>query len=186
MNPLALIPAPWLIWVRIAVVVLLAGLCFGTGCKVTSWRDASAIADVKVAHSQAIADATARTHAAQLKVDAEHQLLADHLAADSSDRFKELNRREREIDTLRPAVADGSRVVRVADATCPGGPGDLPKATGGGRVDPAAGAVLSAAAGQTVLDLRASITGTEHQLAACQAAVKCITGQGACPSAATP
>lgn len=185
MNPLAWIPAPWLIWVRIAVVVLLAGLCFGTGWKVKGVMDGAELADVKAQHAQLVADATARTLAAQKKADAEHQLLADHLAADSSDRFKELNRREREIDTLRPAVADGSRVVRVADATCPGGPGDVSKAASGGRVDPAAGAVLSAAAGQTVLDLRASITGTEHQLAACQATVKCITGQGACPSAAT-
>lgn len=179
MNPLSFIPAAYQVWVRIAVLVVLVGLVFGAGWKVKGAMDGAAIADLKTQHAQLVADATARSLTAQKKADADHQALATSLAQSSATYHEDLTREQHANDLLRADVAAGTRSLRI-DATCPGRPADVPQAAASGRMDPGAGAVLSAAAGQAVLDLRARITDTEHQLGACQAAVKCITGQGAC------
>jgi hypothetical protein len=176
-----MIPPQYQLAARVAVLALLAALCFATGWTVNGWRLERDVADVKAAHQQAVADAGARALAAQEKAQADHEALAGRLADQSAAYHEDLTRREREIDILRPSVVAGTRVVRVA-ATCPAAADPVPEAAPGGRLDPAAGAFLAPADGQRVLDLRAGIVRKEGQLAACQAAVKCLTGQGACPA----
>lgn len=181
MNPLSIIPAGLQVWVRIAVLVALAFACAAVGWIVNGWRLGADLQALKAEHAQTVADAAAKTLTAQKKAQADHDALAAQLAAQSATYHEDLTRAEHANDTLRASVATGTRVLRIA-ATCPAAPDHVPEAAAGGRVDSGAGAVLDPAAGQAVLDLRAAITGTEHQLAACQAAVKCLTGQGACPA----
>lgn len=187
MNPLSLIPPQYQLLARIVVIVLLAALCFGAGCKVTSWHDASAIADVRVEHANAIADATARGNAAQKKADAERDEKTAALAVIDQTHHDELRKSEHENASLRADVATGTRVVRVA-ATCtdPRGPAGVPQAAASGSVDPGAGATLDAAGGQAVLDLRTGAGRVDAQLPACQASLACLTGQGPCPAPASP
>lgn len=176
LNPISLIPAPWLVWLRIAALLLVVALVFGAGWKVKGAMDSETIADLRVEHANLVTKATAEHDAALRKVQADHEALAGQLATSSANFHEALTRSEHANDLLRADVAAGTRVVRVA-AACPGKPGDLPEAAAGGRVDPAAGPVLDPAAGQAVLDLRARILATETQLAACQDAAVKVTGQ---------
>lgn len=184
MSFLDLIPAQYRLAVEaalLAAALLAAGAC---GWHVKAWKDGATIADLKTQHAQAIADANTRTLAAQRKADADHEALTAQLAADSAAYHEDLTRREHAIDLLRPAVAAGTRVVRVA-GTCPRSPAGVPQAAAGGRVDPGAGAVLAADAGQRVLDLRAGAERFDVKLRACQQALIRMTGQRA-PAATTP
>jgi prophage endopeptidase len=169
-----LIPAPYRIAVELALLaaaLVVAGAC---GAMVMHWKDGATIATLKAQHAQAIATAAAATLAAQQKADADHEKLAGELAAQAASFHEALTRNEHANDLLRADVAAGTRVVRIA-ASCPARTGDVPQAAGSGKLDPGAGAVLDAATGQRVLDLRASTIRADSKLAACQAAVKRMT-----------
>ena len=180
MNPLSFIPGPWQVWVRIAALVALVLLGAGVTWKVDAWRYGSEIAALKAEHAQTVTDSYKAAQAAQARAIADRDKLAGQLAASSASYQSDLTRKEHENQALRTAVASGTRIVRVNDATCGAAGDDLPEAASGGRVDPSAGATLTAAGGQRVLDLRAAAGRVDTKLAACQAAVKCLTGQGPC------
>lgn len=185
MNPLTFISPGLQVYARIAAVFVVAFACASAGWMLRGWKDGTEIANLKAQHAPAIADAAGRSQAAQKKADADHAELASRLSDSESRYHEDLTRSLHENDSLRTAVATGARVVRVA-GTCPGRPGDVPQAAAGGQLDPRAGAVLDAAGGQAVLDLRAGAIRADRKLAACQAAVKCLTGQGACPAPDSP
>lgn len=185
MTPLSFIPPQYQVAARIAVTLLLVALGVAAGWTINGWRLEAALADVKSEHALAVADSRGRTIAAQKKADAEQQLLAGLLSAIDTQYHADLTEKQHENDLLRADVAAGRRVVRIA-ATCPSGAADVPQAATSGRVDPGAGAVLDAEAGQAVLDLRAASIRVDRKLAACQVALRCITGQGACPAPDSP
>lgn len=176
MNPLALIPAGLQVYARIAAMVLLVVAGVLIGWTVQGWRLGTDLASLKAEHAQTITEAYKGALAAQAKAQADHQALAADLAIQSATFHEDLTRRERAIENLRPAVAAGTRIVRVA-ATCPAAPDHVPEAATGGRMDSGAGAVLAPDAGQAVLDLRAGAERFSTKLAACQAAVIRLTGQ---------
>lgn len=178
MNPISFIPGAYQVYARIAAFIIVTFACVSAGWMLRGWKDGTELADQKVKYETAIADAAGRSQAAQKKFDAEHAQLTTDLAASSGAHHEDLTRAEHANDLLRADVAAGTRVVRIA-ASCPDRSGDVPQAAAGGRVDPGAGVVLSAPAGQAVLDLRANIIASEHQLAACQDQVRKITGQAA-------
>lgn len=76
-----------------------------------------------------------------------------------------------ENETLRRAVADGTRRLRIA-GSCSAGGGNVPSATGAASVGDAGTVELTAATGRAVLDLRASIIADQAALKAAQAYVR--------------
>jgi prophage endopeptidase len=168
----ALIP----MWARLAFVAIVVAICGFGVWKVKGAFDAKELGELKLEHENTVLAATQKTLAAQAKADADHQQLASKLAADSAAHHEDLARSEHANDLLRASVASGTRVLRIA-ATCPASTDPVPQAASGGRMDSPASAVLSSEAGQAVLDLRSGLIATEHQLAACQSAVRQMTGQ---------
>lgn len=79
-----------------------------------------------------------------------------------------------ENETLRRAVADGTRRLRIA-GSCGAGGGNVPSATGAASVGDAGTVELAPTTGRAVLDLRASIIADQAALKACQAYVKDIS-----------
>lgn len=176
MSPMAFIPPSLQVYARAALLLLLVAAGAVTGWTVNGWRLGTDLQALKAEHAQTVADAHVAAAAATAREQAKHEALAADLALQSAAFYEDLTRKQHEIDTLRTSVATGTRVVRIA-ATCPAGAGELSQTAGGGRVDPAAGAVLAPADGQRVLDLRAGIVRREAQLAACQQALILFTGQ---------
>jgi prophage endopeptidase len=186
MNPLSIIPPQFQLLARVVALLLIFVAGAATAWKVKDWKDGSAIADLKTQHALAVADAAGRSQAQLKAAVAARDAKAAALALIDQSNNEALRRFNRENDSVRADIAAGTRLVRVA-AACPGSGNDLPRAGAGGRVDPGPSAVLDPAAGQTVLDLRARVGATEITLGACQQALGCVTGQGACPAAgATP
>lgn len=72
-----------------------------------------------------------------------------------------------ENETLRRAVADGTRRLRIA-GSCRADRGNVSEATGAAGVGDAGSVELSAAAGRSVLDIRAGITADQAALRAAQ------------------
>ncbi|UZJ58185.1 lysis protein [Pseudomonas sp. KU26590] len=72
-----------------------------------------------------------------------------------------------ENETLRRAVADGARRLRIA-GSCGSGGGNVSKATSASGVGDAGSVELSAAAGRSVFDIRAGIIGDQAALRAAQ------------------
>ena len=179
MNPLSLIPPGLQLWVRIAALLALAIAGIAAGVKVTEWRLSGDLQALRAEHAQTVADAATAAAAAQKKAQADHDALAAQLAGLAATYHEDLMREQGANDLLRADLAAGRRVVRVA-AACPDRVAGVPQAAGGGVVDPGAGAVLAPETGQAVLDLRADAIRVGAKLAACQAALGCITGQRPC------
>lgn len=76
-----------------------------------------------------------------------------------------------ENETLRRAVADGTRRLRIA-GSCSAGGGNVSSTAGAASVGDAGTVELSAATGRAVLDLRASIIADQAALRAAQAYIK--------------
>ncbi len=179
MNPLSFIPSAWMIYVRAAVYVALAGICFGGGWMVNGWRLGTAneklVAQDAQEHAQALTVSIAATKAAQARADT----LQAQLSGISATGYAALRKGEHENDNLRSDVATGARVVRFNGLACPAA-NNLPKTAASGSVDSGAGAAVDAATGQAVLSLRASAERIGVKLQTCQAQLGCITGQSAC------
>lgn len=160
------LPTPQGVAVRALAALAVAAVGFLAGWAVNGWRMAGEVEGVKAATAQAYAKAleTANT---------ERDTLARKLATVDTDHSATLRRLTDENDRLRAGVAAGSVRVRVPGASCP----SLPQAPAGSSVDSGTGALLTAEAGQDFLNLRAAAIRTGEKLAACQDAVRTITGQ---------
>lgn len=159
-----LTPSTWA--ARALAGLAVAAVGFAGGWAVNGWRLGERVATIE---RDAAEDVTAKLRAAELVRDA----LAGQLAADDKAHTANLKRLTDENDSLRGAVAAGSRVVRIRGAVCP----DVPQAPAGSGVDSGAGAALAPDAGQDWLSLRAGIIHAGEQLAACQSALRAFTGQ---------
>jgi len=78
-----------------------------------------------------------------------------------------------ENETLRRAVADGARRLRIA-GSCGSGGGNVSKATSASGVGDAGSVELSAAAGRTILGIRAGIIADQAALRAAQSYISTI------------
>ena len=76
-----------------------------------------------------------------------------------------------ENETLRRAVADGTRRLRIA-GNCSAGSGNVSQATSAAGVGDAGTVELSAATGRSVLDIRAGIIADQAALKAAQAYIR--------------
>lgn len=161
---------------KLAAVAVAAAALFGAGWAVNGWRLGTAMATERTheaeAHAKALSDALAQRDAAAGQRDA----LQAQLAANDAAHTATLRSLTDENNSLRGAVAAGARVVRIRGAVCPSAPG-VPQAPAGGGVDSGTGAILDAQAGQAVLDFRGDAIRVGEKLAACQDAVRAMTGQ---------
>ncbi len=76
-----------------------------------------------------------------------------------------------ENETLRRAVADGARRLRIA-GSCSAGGGNLPEATSASGVGDAGTVELAAATGRSVFDIRAGIIADQAALRAAQSYIR--------------
>lgn len=90
------------------------------------------------------------------------------LATLDKDATEQKEKANAENETLRRAVADGTRRLRIA-GSCSAGGGNMSQATGAASMGDASSVELSAATGRSVLDIRTGIIADQAALRAAQA-----------------
>lgn len=93
------------------------------------------------------------------------------LAALDKDATEQKEKANAENETLRRAVADGTRRLRIA-GSCSADGGNVSQATSAASVGDAGTVELSAATGRSVLDIRAGIIADQAALKAAQAYIR--------------
>lgn len=99
---------------------------------------------------------------------AKQQDAEQKLAALDKDATEQKEKANAENESLRRAVADGTRRLRIA-GSCSAGGGNVPGAPSAASVGNAGAIELSAATGRSVLDIRAGIIADQAALRAAQA-----------------
>lgn len=152
----------------ISLVIALAG--FFAGWQTNGWRLGQEIESIQNAYAwESAARATAALE--QLAaLEKQRDALGERLHLVDQTHTTQLTKARHENQTLRDRLAAGTTGLRI-EATCTQPGAGSSQAAEGGSVDSPAGAVLSAAAGQTYSALRDNITTTEVTLAACQGAL---------------
>jgi prophage endopeptidase len=112
------------------------------------------------------AGATQARQALAKQQDAEQKLAA--LDKDATDQKEKANA---ENETLRRAVADGTRRLRIA-GSCSAGGGNVSGTAGAASMGDTGSVELSAATGRSVLDIRAGIIADQAALRAAQAYIR--------------
>jgi prophage endopeptidase len=105
---------------------------------------------------------------------ARQALAKQQLAALDQDATEQKDKANAENETLRRAVADGTRRLRIA-GSCSAGGGNVPgtaSAASAASVGDAGSVELSAAAGRSVLNIRAGIIADQAALKAAQAYIR--------------
>lgn len=161
---------------RLAYIAACCVLGFAVGWTVQGWRTGARLAAQAAAYSKR--DAVAATASAKQIRDAadRNAAMARDLATVDRNRERERNAKQAEVTRLNDCVRAGGCGLRVA-AVCPSGPGVLPSAAPGSRVDTDAAPRLTADAEQAYFALRTAINGQREQLAACVDSLGRITGQ---------
>jgi hypothetical protein len=177
MSPADLIPPQYRALAVAGLLAAVAGLGFAGGWTVNGWRLGSALATAKTQAAEDKAKALAATVKQRDEAIAERDRTARQLADVDKTATDNLRRLTDENDRLRARVRAGSVVVRVPGAVCPERAADVPQAPAGSGVDSGTGAVLTPAAGQDFLDLRAAVIRAQGKLDACQQSLGRMTGQ---------
>lgn len=102
---------------------------------------------------------------------AKQQDAEQKLAVLDKDATEQKEKANAENETLRRAVADGTRRLRIT-GSCSAGSGKVSQATSAARMGDAGSVELSAAAGRSVLDIRAGIIADQAALRAAQAYIR--------------
>lgn len=168
---LKLVPA-W-VW---GVVVLVIALCVGSFAAAWFWQ-ANAYGQVIATNESSYqSDRTLIANAASAQARyalAKQQEAEQKLAALDKTATEQKDKANAENESLRRAVADGTRRLRIA-GTCSAGAGssNVPKATGAAGVGDAGTIELSRETGQAVLDLRRDLLSDRAALRAAQAYIR--------------
>jgi len=162
---------PFWAWGVVALIIALSAGSFAAAWqwqansygKVIATNEANRQADLALI---ANAGATQARQALARQQDAEQKLAAlDKTATEQKDKANAEN------ETLRRAVADGSRRLRIA-GSCSAGRGNVPSTASAAGVGDAGTVELSAATGRSVLDIRSGIIADQAALRAAQAYIK--------------
>ncbi len=157
-------------FVLAAVLALMAG----SGWSAWRWQANSygKLLAAQAANYQADLTAIANAGAAQSRQALEKQQQAEQALADlDRTATTEKSNALAENETLRRAVADGARRLRIA-GSCRASGGNMPGTTGAASLGDASAVELSAAAGRTVFDIRAGIIADQAALKVLQAYVR--------------
>jgi prophage endopeptidase len=180
-----LLPAAAKGYVTAALYAAVALAIFGAGWAVNGWRLGAEVAEVKRQHAQALFVASEASGRELARVTAERDRLQEALGGLDAAGLAKLKGDANETERLRACVRDDTCGLRVR-ASCPTNPAGVPGAAQGGSVDTGAGARLDADVEPHYFTLRGGISRTQTKLATCQAALGCLTGQGACPATTAP
>jgi prophage endopeptidase len=160
----------------IGVAVVAMVLCVAGGAVAWFWQ-ANAYGKViatNEANRQADIALIANAGADQArKALAKQQDAEQKLAALDKDATEQKEKANAENETLRRAVADGTRRLRIA-GTCSASGGNVSQASGAASVGDAGSVELSAAVGRSVLDIRAGIIADQAALRAAQDYIRSI------------
>ncbi|UHC82249.1 lysis protein [Pseudomonas sp. NIBR-H-19] len=155
-----------------AILLLVAIACFSTW-KVDAWRYGKQLAEQSAAYQ---ADLTAISNAAadQVRTALDKQQAAEKARDDlDAKATQEKTHDLAENETLRRAVADGARRLRIA-ANCRAGGGDVSGTASTTSLGNGGTIELAPAAGRTVFDIRAGIIADQAALKALQAYVMSV------------
>jgi len=152
-----------------AILLLVAIACFSTW-KVGAWRYGKQLADQSAGYQ---ADLTAISNAAadQVRTALDKQQAAEKTRDDiDAKATKEKTHDLAENETLRRAVADGARRLRIA-GSCSTNSGNVPGTASTTSLGNGGAIELAPAAGRAVFDIRAGIIADQAALKALQAYV---------------
>ncbi|WP_256659774.1 lysis protein [Pseudomonas sp. LS-2] len=158
------------------VVVLVIALCVGSFAAAWFWQANAYGKVIATNESSYQSDRTLIANAASAQARdalAKQQEAEKKLAALDKTATEQKDKANAENETLRRAIADGTRRLRIA-GTCSAGSGssNVPKATGAAGVGNAGSVELSAATGRSVFDIRAGIIADQAALRAAQAYIR--------------
>lgn len=156
-------------WAAAGVLALLL-LAVGGTWKMQDWRYGKQLAEQSGAHQ---ADLTAISNAAadQVRTALEKQQVAEKIRDDiDAKATKEKTHDLAENETLRRAVADGARRLRIA-GSCRANSGNVPGTASATSLGNGGAIELAPAAGRTVFDIRAGIIADQAALKTLQAYV---------------
>lgn len=145
-----------------AILLLVAIACFSTW-KVQDWRYGKQLAEQSAAYQ---ADLTSISNAAadQVRTALEKQQAAEKARDDlDAKATQEKTHDLAENETLRRAVADGARRLRIA-GSCSAGGGNVPVTTSAAGLGDAGTVELAPAAGRAIFDIRAGIIADQAAL----------------------
>lgn len=111
---------------------------------------------------------------------AKQQDAEQKLAALDKNATEQKEKANAENESLRRAVTDGTRRLRIA-GSCSAGCGNVSKATSAASVGDAGSIELSAASGSSILDIRAGIIADQAALRAAQAYIRNVCQSPALP-----
>lgn len=161
-------------WKLIGAVVIAMTLFVAGGAVAWFWQ-ANAYGRIIAANEagrQADLASISNAGAAQARRALANQQVAERkLAALDKDATEQKEKANAENESLRRAVADGTRRLRIA-GSCSAGRGNVPQAAGTASLGDAGSIELSAATGRVVLDLRSSIIADQSALRAAQAYIR--------------
>ena len=154
----------------LAGVLALLLLTIGATWKVQNWRYGKQLAEQSGAH-QAGLTAISNAAAAQVRTALEKQQAAEKIRDDiDAKATKEKTHDLAENETLRRAVADGARRLRIA-GSCRANSGNVPGTASTTSLGNGGAVELAPAAGRAVFDIRAGIIADQAALKALQAYV---------------
>lgn len=162
------------IWLRVLLSIVVVLTLIGIGAA-GAWRWQSnsygEIIAINEANRQADLAKIASAGAAQARQAIEKQQAAEQALADLDQKAqKEKTDALTENETLRRAVADSARRLRIA-GSCRASSGDVPSSTSAASLGDAGTVELSTASGSTVFDIRAGIIADQAALRVLQSYV---------------
>ncbi|WP_460044097.1 lysis protein [Pseudomonas sp. S2_H01] len=167
----------------IGVAVIALALFLGGGTVAWFWQ-ANVYGEViatNEANRQADLTRIANAGAAQARQAlAKQQDVEQKLAALDKAATEQKEKANAENETLRHAVADGTRRLRIA-GSCSAGGGNVSQTASAASVGDAGTVELSAATGRSVLDIRAGIIADQAALKAAQAYIRDVCQSPALP-----
>lgn len=170
---------------QILLAVVIAGAGFGGGWEVKAWKDSGTLQAEKTTNAKQLADMSKRDNDALHKyiadgqaMQAQRDALQAKLTAQDAAHTKELSDAKQSEANFRACVASGKCGLRV-NATCarPATVAGVSEALPGSGVDTGTGIRLTADAESGYYALRDGLARQRIQLAACQGALKTLTGQ---------
>lgn len=158
----------------IGVAVIALALLLGGGTVAWFWQANAYGQTIATNEANYRADLTTIANAGATQARqalAKQQDAEQKLAALDKDATEQKEKANAENESLRRAVDDGTRRLRIA-GSCSAGGGNVSQATSAASVGDAGSVELSAAAGRSVLDIRAGIIADQAALRAAQAYIR--------------
>ena len=159
----------------LAAILLALAIGFGGAWQVQDWRMGKKLSEQAGLHKDDLAEIT-NAAADQVRIALTKQQAAEKTRDDlDAKATKEKTHDLAENETLRRAVADGARRLRIA-GSCSAYSGNVPGAASTTSLGNGGAIELAPAAGRTVFDIRAGIIADQAALKAAQSYIRDVCG----------